>query len=82
MTQQVQTTQKKQKVKKVRPANIGFLISLLEKERTCKYTDYKQLTKDLNEEFNLELSEDDVIDYHCIDIEIQDTELILKNCVL
>jgi hypothetical protein len=63
----------------VLPSNLGVLVFLLEKQIGSEYNDYRKLTKDLNEEFDLELTEDDVIAYFASDIELQNYEYIIKH---
>ena len=67
-------------LEKVKTLNIDALINIL----TVKYSDnilsdYRMITKLLNSNFNLKLTEDDIINYYLVSIEQQDRQLHLKH---
>ena len=75
--------QSQQTKKTVRfPANLGILISLLEKQSGSKYTDVNQLTEDLKKEFDVDITVEDVLLYHSVDMEQQEIEIMYRTCKL
>ena len=75
--------QSQQTKKTVRfPANLGILISLLEKQSGSKYTDINKLTEDLKKEFDVDITVEDVLLYHSVDMEQQEIEIMYRTCKL
>ena len=75
--------QSQQTKKTVRfPANLGILISLLEKQIGSKYTDINKLTEDLKKEFDVDITVEDVLIYHSVDMEQQEIEIMYRTCKL
>ena len=64
------------------PANLGILISLLEKQIGSKYTDINKLAQDLKDEFDIDITVEDVLIYHSVDMEQQEIEIMYRTCKL
>ena len=73
----IQRQQTKKAVKY--PANLGILISLLERQNRCKYTDVNKLTNDLIKEFDIDITSEDVLAFHSVDMQQQELEIMFKH---
>jgi hypothetical protein len=76
--------QSQQTKKTVRyPANLGILISLLEKQNGYKYKSVIELTNDLHKEFDIEITEKEILDYHSVydamEIEQEELSIMIKH---
>lgn len=71
----------KEKVSVLTSSVFISLVRILEEKYDRVYEDYEELAKDLNEEFNLQLTKDEVLTHFYLDVELQDVKLIAKHCL-
>jgi hypothetical protein len=69
---------------KITPKVFFTLLTILEQEMPQMPRDIepKSLSIKMNERFNLSLKEEDILGYFALDIELEDVELIYKNCLI